>query len=145
MSASQTLTAYAALFAELSPGNLDRLDALCRPDIRFRDPFHDVEGLPAMRAILAAMFETLDDPRFVVIDHGMGASEGFIHWRFDAGMARGRRLAFEGTSTVAFDGEGRIASHTDHWDAAEAIHGKLPLLGPLVRLVNARISAAGRR
>ena len=57
-------------------------------------------------------------------------------------MARGRRLAFEGASTVTFDGEGRIASHIDHWDAAGALHARLPVLGPLVRLVNRRIAAA---
>lgn len=141
MNRHETLQAYAAVFSEFSPQALDRLDGLCRDDIAFRDPFHETRGLGAMRAIFTAMFALFDAPGFTVHDTALGERYGFVFWTFDDGARSGTALRFDGTSTLEFDGEGRIASHADHWDAAASIHGRLPLLGPAIRLVNARIAA----
>ncbi|MDA1072095.1 MAG: nuclear transport factor 2 family protein [Proteobacteria bacterium] len=141
MNRQATLQAYAGVFSAFSPEALERLDDLCRDDIAFRDPFHETRGLGAMRAIFAAMFALFDAPRFTVHDTALGERYGFVFWSFDDGARSAMPLLFEGTSTLEFDEEGRIASHADHWDAAAAIHGRLPLLGPAIRLINARIAA----
>ena len=141
MNRHETLQAYAAVFSEFSPRALERLDGLCRDDIAFRDPFHETRGLGAMRTIFASMFSLFDAPAYTVHDIALGERHGFVFWTFDDGARHGRPMRFDGTSTLGFDGEGRVASHADHWDAAGAIHARLPLLGPAIRMVNARIAA----
>lgn len=141
MSRLDTLRDYAAIFSDFSPQALRRLDGLCRPQVRFRDPFHDVTGLEEMRAIFASMFGLFEAPTFTVHDHALGADHGFILWTFDDGARGSDAVRFDGTSTLAFDGECRIIAHTDHWDAAGAIHERVPVLGGAIRLVNRRIAA----
>ncbi len=145
MSRQDSLRDYAAIFSDFSPGALARLDALCRPDVTFRDPFHEVTGLEPMRAIFAAMFDLFEAPAFTVRDFALGADHGFILWTFDDGAQQGEPMRFDGTSTLTFDGEGRVAAHVDHWDAAGAIHERVPLLGSAIRLVNRRIAAKVRQ
>jgi hypothetical protein len=38
-------------------------------------------------------------------------------------------------SEVRFGPDGLVAEHRDHWDAAEQLFGRLPLLGALLRLI----------
>lgn len=144
MNRQDTLNDYAAMFAGFSPEELAKLDRLCAPDIVFRDPFHEVTGLEAMRRVFLSMFRLFDAPSFVVHDRGLGSDHGFILWSFDGGVRAGGKLQFDGTTTLLFDGLGRVARHVDHWDAASAVHARLPLLGSIVRLINARITAATR-
>ncbi len=65
----------AQLYEQLAPARLAQLDDCSRPEARFKDPFNDVQGVPAIRAIFAHMFESLEQPRFVVTQHvGAGAA-----------------------------------------------------------------------
>jgi steroid Delta-isomerase len=145
MSRLDTLRDYAAVFSDFSPDALARLDTLCRPDVTFRDPFHGVTGLAQMRAIFEAMFELFQAPRFTVRDFALGTDHGFILWTFDGGPEDGATIRFDGTSTLTFDRDGWIVAHVDHWDAAAAIHERVPLLGTAIRLVNRRIAAKVQR
>ncbi|MBU4505359.1 MAG: nuclear transport factor 2 family protein, partial [Gammaproteobacteria bacterium] len=53
-------------FESLTPGNLGQLEAFYSADARFKDPFNDVQGVAAIRAIFEHMFVALSAPRFVV-------------------------------------------------------------------------------
>ena len=55
-----------ALFEGLSPADLARLGEFYAPDARFKDPFNEVQGLPAIRAVFDHMYVALHEPRFVV-------------------------------------------------------------------------------
>ncbi|HPF26603.1 MAG TPA: TonB-dependent receptor plug domain-containing protein [Steroidobacteraceae bacterium] len=92
-----------------------------------------------------AMFDLFDAPRFEVRDVALGAENGFILWTFDDGARQGQPMRFDGTSTLFLDTGGRVAAHVDHWDAAGAVHARVPLLGGAIRLVNRRIAAKVRK
>lgn len=132
---------YLALFAELTAARLDELDALCAPDIRFVDPFNDVEGVEAFKRVLRDMFERLDDPRFRILDRAVGTHGVYVRWHFTATLARGRRLAIDGMSEVKVDTAGRVTAHVDHWDAAGQLYEKLPVVGRLMRWLRRRLAA----
>jgi len=53
-------------FERLTPASLDQLDRIYRPDARFKDPFHEVVGVEAIRKVLAHMFRKLPGGSFVV-------------------------------------------------------------------------------
>jgi len=58
--------AIVQFFERLTPASLDQLDRIYRPDARFKDPFHEVVGVAAIRNILAHMFRKLPGGSFVV-------------------------------------------------------------------------------
>ena len=132
--------AYAAFFESLTPARLGELEALCAPSVRFRDPFNEVHGVAAFRAVLATMFADLEAPRFAVGDRACSGRVCYLRWSFTA-RTRGRPLSIEGMSEVHFDASGRVLAHVDHWDAASQLYERLPLLGPVLRLVRRRLAA----
>ena len=133
------LDAYAAFYETLTPESLDRLEDLCAPDVRFRDPFNDVTGVAALRAILQGMFRDVAEPRFEVTDRAVSGRTCYLRWTFTYGSARTRRI--DGVSEVHFDESGKVIAHLDHWDAAGQIYEHVPVLGGLIRLVKRRLSA----
>ena len=135
-----TLKAYGALFETLSLEELDRLDALTSENFVFRDPFHEVCGREAMKRVLASMFTLFEAPRFAVGDLALGKDHGFLAWHFTSCDNKEGATAFDGTSTVTFDRDARIAVHQDYWDAASVVHARLPLIGPAVRFINRSIA-----
>ena len=60
------VTRFIAFFENLSPADLGGLGQVYAPEARFKDPFNEVRGVPAIQAIFAHMFGALDQPRFVV-------------------------------------------------------------------------------
>ena len=62
-----------AFFESITPQTLDQLASVYATDARFKDPFNDVRGLPAVRRVFDHMFVALRQPRFVrVLQAGIG-------------------------------------------------------------------------
>lgn len=137
------LARLAVFYESLSPETLDQLGELYAPSARFIDPFNDVTGLGPLRRVFEHMFETLEAPRFVVVDAQAGARSGFLLWTFHFRRAGGREQQILGTTHLRFDDEGRVLLHHDHWDAAGQLYETLPVLGMLMRWLRRRLSAAG--
>ena len=143
VSAQAQLARYCELFAGLRPEDLDRLGDYFSPAARFKDPFNDVQGLAAVRAVFAHMFAVTEDPRFAILEQALSGSTGFVRWRFRF-APRGRPQAvreIEGVSRVLFGADGRVVEHVDYWDPVEGIYDGVPLLGPLLRLVRRQLGA----
>jgi hypothetical protein len=46
---------------------------------------------------------------------------------------------------VRLDPEGRVVEHSDYWDAAEQLYGRLPLSGVVLRAIRRRLQLAPSR
>lgn len=133
------LTDYAQAFSEMTAENFTaRLSPLFSQNARFKDPFNDVNGLPAILAIFEHMYQTLQNPRFVIKHTALKDSVGYIHWAFHFDL-NGQSTVLEGLSQVAFDAQGMVMEHLDFWDAGAEIYAKVPVLGWLVRWVANRL------
>ncbi len=140
------LQRYADFFATLAPGSLGLLDQLVTEDVHFRDPFNDVCGRAKMKAIFRRMYEDCTDIRFVVDGSLQQGSEAFLKWTFHFRPRRfsgGRIWVATGVSELHFAPDGRVAAHFDHWDAGAQFYARLPVLGPLVRLVRRHLEYSG--
>ena len=133
------LNAWADFWQELTPDGISRVRDLCVPTIRFVDPFNDLIGVEALERLLAHMFATTGNPRFIVTDRAMGSHAGYLRWDFSA-LIRGRAIHLTGMSEVAFAADGRVALHRDHWDAGAQVYSHVPVLGAALRLVRARLA-----
>ncbi len=134
-----SLQAYIDLFSALTPADVERFPEVFAPDARFRDPFNDVRGVPAIQAVFRHMFRTCVEPRFVVLGHAPNGDSGYIEWVFHA-RVRGQPVRIEGMSRVRFDADWRVFEHIDHWDAAGQVYERIPGLGTLLRWLRRRLS-----
>jgi hypothetical protein len=132
------LAAYARFWETLTPARLDRLADLVAPDVHFKDPFNDVRGAARMIACLRMMYDH-GTPRFEILDRSLGATAGYLLWRYINDPGNGRPpTAIDGMSEVRFRADGRVAEHLDHWDSGEQLYERVPVLGTLIRLVKRR-------
>ena len=132
---------YVAFYESLAPETLGQLDSLCAPTVRFSDPFNDVNGIDAYRAILIRMFEDVVDPRFKVLDRAMSGRVAYLRWQFSFVSRNGEnKWTFNGMSEVHIDETGCVTLHVDHWDAGSQFYGRLPVLRHVIEFVRRRIS-----
>ena len=138
------VTRFIAFFENLSPADVATLGQVYAPDARFKDPFNEVQGVPAIQAIFAHMFGALDEPRFVVTGRVVQGNQCFLTWdflfafqRFDKGVTQTVR----GASHLVLDGHGLVTLHRDYWDAAEELYEKLPVVGALMRWLRRRANS----
>jgi steroid Delta-isomerase len=131
------------LFETLMPADTARLHEVYAADVRFKDPFNDVQGIAAVQQVFSHMFVALDEPRFVVRDIIVQGDACFLTWDFIFRFKRFSRelQTIRGGSHVELDAQGRITLHRDYWDAAEELYEKLPVVGGLMRWLKRRASS----
>jgi steroid Delta-isomerase len=134
----------ATLFETFAPADVQRLGEYYRENAFFKDPFHEVRGLPEIQRIFASMFETMEDPRFAVTQRIANGREIVLLWRLSFRL-RGAPQSLDGASHLRLDGQGLVEWHRDYWDPAEGIYEKLPVLGALMRWIKRRAAGQAAR
>jgi len=131
------------LFEQLTPADIDRLNEFYTPTACFKDPFNDVQGLPAIQRVFRHMYASLIEPRFVVRDIIVQGDQCFLSWDFLFRFKRsnGELQTVRGGSQLQLDAIGLIVLHRDYWDAAEELYEKLPLVGGLMRWLKKRANS----
>jgi hypothetical protein len=132
-----------AYFEQLKREDLPQLGRFYAADIRFKDPFNEVVGVEAVAGIFHHMFDSLDEPRFIVRDVVVQGEQAFLAWDFVFRMRRFKRgeQRVRGGSHLRFGADARITEHRDYWDAAEELYEKLPVLGGLMRWLRRRAAS----
>jgi hypothetical protein len=139
-----TLAQTIAAFESLTPDSVSELGRIYAPDARFIDPFNDVQGLAQVQAVFRHMFETLEQPHFVVTGQVVDRNQCFLLWDFHFRFRAFRRHTAQtiaGTSHLRFDTLGRITMHQDYWDAAHGLYQKMPVVGALMRWLRNRANS----
>jgi len=138
--ADPRVAAVIAFFEHLQPADVASLGQLYIDQAAFKDPFNEVHDLAGVQRVFGHMFESLDAPRFKVLDALVQDQQCFLSWDFMfrlQGQPLERRI--HGSSHLRFAADGRIAYHRDYWDAAEEVYEKIPLLGGLLRWIKRRL------
>lgn len=138
-----SVDAIVAFFETLSPASLAGIGFVYAADARFKDPFSEVQGLPAICRVYQHMFDSLHAPRFVVTGRVLQGRECFLTWNFCfrfKSIQPATEQTVRGCSHLVLDAQGRIAVHRDYWDVAEELYEKIPVLGALMRWLKKRAS-----
>jgi ketosteroid isomerase-like protein len=134
-------------FEHLQPADVAQIADIYTADAQFKDPFNDVQGVPAVERIFAHMFDALDAPRFVITQQVQQGAQCFVTWDFLFAMRRfdaGQTQTIRGASHLVLREEAgvwRVAVHRDYWDAAEELYEKLPVVGSLMRWLKKRANS----
>ena len=135
------LSPVVRFFEALTPASVADIGQIYHAQARFKDPFNEVVGVPAIERIFAHMFAALEAPRFVVTTQVQQGSQCFLTWEFRFRFRThqpGQEQVILGASHLVFGPDGLITLHRDYWDAAEELYEKLPLLGSLMRWLKRR-------
>jgi ketosteroid isomerase-like protein len=134
-------------FEHLQASDVANMASIYTHDAQFKDPFNEVQGLPAIEDIFAHMFEALDAPRFVITQQVQQGEQCFVTWDFLFAMPRldnGATHTIRGATHFVLREEAgvwRVAVHRDYWDAAEELYEKLPVVGSLMRWLKKRANS----
>ncbi|HYW56946.1 MAG TPA: nuclear transport factor 2 family protein [Polaromonas sp.] len=131
-------------FEGMRPESIARLGEFYAPDLYFKDPFNEVRGVVPLQRIFSHMYETLDQPRFVVTGRVEEGNQCFLTWDFEFRFKNSGKAPLQtirGCSHLKINDAGLIDFHRDYWDAAEELYEKLPIIGSLMRWLRRKISA----
>ena len=143
-STEAAVTRVIAFFENLSPADVATIGRFYAPQARFKDPFNEVVGVPAIQGIFAHMFEALEQPRFVVTGRVVQGQQCFLTWDFLFAFKdfhKGVTQTVRGASHLVLDEQGLVSLHRDYWDAAEELYEKLPVVGALMRWLKKRANS----
>ena len=131
-------------FETISPQSVARIGEFYTADARFKDPFNEVRGIPAIEQVFAHMFESLHGPRFVVTSRIVDGTQCFLVWEFRFRFKRfdtTTEQVVRGGSHLVLTADGLISDHRDYWDAAEELYEKLPVVGSFMRWLKQRANS----
>ena len=124
---------YLNLFSNLNKENIKKFDDLVVKDIVFIDPFNNIKGLDNFKNIFYHMFDTVEDPKFDIVDYAQNKDHIFLKWKMTFYAFKASQT-IEGMSDITLNKEGKVISHLDYWDSLNGIFIKLPFLGFLYKI-----------
>jgi hypothetical protein len=139
---SDFLRRFATEFAALDAGNLARLGELYSDDVLFRDPLHEVRGLPALQHYFAEMYANVGRLDFDF--HGfdqVGDGEGYLRWTMTFRHPRlrgGAPISVDGCSHLLW--WDKVYQHRDYFDAGAMLYEHLPLMGGAIAWLKRRLA-----
>ena len=139
---SDFLRRFATEFAALDAGNLARLGELYSDDVLFRDPLHEVRGLPALQRYFAEMYANVGRLDFDF--HGFDQvcdGEGYLRWTMTFRHPRlrgGAPISVDGCSHLLW--WDKVYQHRDYFDAGALLYEHLPVFGRLIAWLKGRLS-----
>ena len=124
---------YLNLFSNLNKDNIKKFDDLVVKDIIFIDPFNNIKGLDNFKNIFYHMFDTVEEPKFDIVDYAQNKDHIFLKWKMTFYAFKASQT-IEGMSDITLNKEGKVISHLDYWDSLNGIFIKLPFLGFLYKI-----------
>ena len=124
---------YLNLFSNLNKENIKNFDDLVTRDIIFIDPFNNIKGLDNFKNIFYHMFDTVEEPKFDIVDYAQNKDHIFLKWKMTFYAFKASQT-IEGMSDITLNKEGKVISHLDYWDSLNGIFIKLPFLGFLYKI-----------
>jgi ketosteroid isomerase-like protein len=136
MSTHQRFSEIAHFYESLTPERVSNVRTFYSESARFKDPFNDIQGHAAIEKIFHHMYQSLNEPRFVITGQVVEGDKAFLTWEFRFRFKRfdtQKEQVILGTSHLVLDAQQRVTLHRDYWDAAEELYEKLPWIGALMR------------
>jgi hypothetical protein len=137
---SPLIARFQGVYQDLRRDTLGLLDGVYAENVLFEDPLHRIEGLPALKAYFARLYEGVDTIGFEFGEVLEGPGQAMLTWTMHMKHRRlraGEALALPGATHIRFGD--RVHYHRDYFDAGALLYERLPLLGGIVRAVRARV------
>jgi hypothetical protein len=139
---SQTLTGgIVAMYSQLGRVTQQQLAEVYDAHLVFRDPVHQLKGIPALCAYLNTSSKDLNSCRFEFLDTTSSANASWMRWNMHYShprLKRGAELVLEGTSLLQH--REKIVFQQDYYDMGAMLYEHLPLLGGAIGVLKKRMT-----
>jgi len=138
LSPDRRFNRYVEVLNAINKDTLGLLDEVYASDLRFQDPVHALEGIPAFREYLARLYANVLRCHFTV---GIAAVQGdttIFTWNMEMEHARFRKgevLRLPGMTALHYNSAALIDYHQDSFDLGAMLYERLPVLGSIVRRI----------
>ena len=139
---SRPLDHFKKVFNQLDKDHLDLLEQIYTPDVKFRDPVHTLNGLPALRDYYSRLYEGVISCQFTFDAEVIEGQQGMLVWIMCFQHRRFRAsemLELSGVSYLQFLDDGRVHNHHDYFDMGEFIYERVPVMGSVIRAIKNRL------
>ena len=112
------------------------------PDAFLNDTLKTLHGSPAIRDYFIKTAQGLDSMTVTFDDLAVSGKNYYFRWTMETRMkhlARGKTIRTIGVTLVRFDPQGRVLIHQDFWDSAQGVWDHVPILGTVIRWIQAKI------
>jgi limonene-1,2-epoxide hydrolase len=135
------LERFLTLFDTFDPASVrEAALGLYAEDAYFNDGFAELDGHQEIAAYLERTASATRSLEVEVEDVARHGGEVYVRWVMTfTTVKRSITIVAPGISHLRFDPEGRILYHRDYWDASGALAEFVPLVGPILRAVRARL------
>jgi hypothetical protein len=139
---ADTLSAeIVALYADLGIVTEKQLARVYDPQLVFRDPIHQLSGIPALCAYLNRGSQGLNSCRFEFLDIHAGPEASWMRWNMHYShprLKRGAALTLEGASLLQH--RDKVYFQQDYYDMGAMLYEHLPLLGGAIGAIKRRMA-----
>lgn len=139
---AEPLDRFKTAFNQLNKDTLHLLEDIYTPDVQFRDPVHELSGLPVLRDYFGRLYDGIISCRFEFEAEVIAGQQGMLVWvmRFrHARFRRGETLELRGVSHLKFRDDGKVFQHHDYFDMGAFIYERVPVLGSVIRAIKSRL------
>ena len=132
----QATADYVGFFLDITDDSVEGFRALAAPEVRYRDPLMDEQGIDNVVKAMHGWFADLLDIRFEVHSSAVSGQRGHLHWHMHFRIKKlpKRQWLVDGMTRVEFDDSGKVVEVQDYWDAAPFMEA-FPVLGVFARLI----------
>ncbi len=130
-----------ALYSELGVVTEDQLARVYDSRVVFRDPIHQLTGIPALCEYLNQSSRGLNSCRFEFLDVSSTGDSSWMRWNMHyshPGLKRGATLLLEGTSLLQH--REKVMFQQDYYDLGAMLYEHLPLLGVAIAALKRRMA-----
>lgn len=132
---------FKQLYKKFDQETIRNLPDIYSPQINFKDPIHQLLGIPELSRYFAGFCSDELRCEFVIHNEVVAHDQAFFQWKMryqHPNLASGKPLTLDGGTLIKFDSH--ITYHEDFYDMGAMIYQHVPVLGWAVKKVNARIA-----
>jgi len=120
----------------------EQTEKVYAPDAFLNDTLKTLHGSPAIRDYFIKTARGLESMTVTFDDVAVSGGNYYFRWTMDTRMkhlAHGKNVRTIGVTMVRFDPQGRVLLHQDFWDSAQGVWDHVPVLGTVIRWIQAKI------
>lgn len=138
------LQAFVECYQHLEKTNLDTLKSIYHPDIYFKDPVNQLQGIEALLSYFEHLLENIEQCRFDIKHQQADHEQAFVVWVMSfTHRSIQHPITVEGVSQVRFF-EQYVIYQQDYYDLGSLVYEQVPLLGKLIKIIKKRLALPSR-
>ncbi|WP_136806654.1 nuclear transport factor 2 family protein [Desulfosediminicola flagellatus] len=137
------MDAFLETYKKLNAQHLNLLDDIYSSEIHFIDPVHELRGLTQLHKYFENLYANIHHIQFEFSHPQWMEKEGYVQWLMTFAHPRihaGQRVTVPGTSFLKFDSANKVYFHRDYFDIGAMLYQHLPIIGPVVKMINRRLA-----